>query len=300
VHVFVTGATGLIGRALSGALLARGHVVTALSRSPDAASRLPVGVRHIQGDPASPGRWEEELARADACVHLAGEPIVKGLRWSAETKRRIAESRIRSTERVAAVIAAGGPSVLVSGSAVGFYGTRGDEVLDEASPAGQGFLAEVCLAWEAAAEQARDRARVVRVRTGIVLARGGGALPKLVLPFKLFGGGPIGGGAAFQPWIHLADEIGLLLLALEDERVEGPLDATAPEPVRQRDLAKAIGKVLGRPSFLPAPAAALRLAMGELAEVLLASQRVLPRKALERGYRFRFPEIEGALRDLLR
>jgi uncharacterized protein len=299
MHVFVTGATGLIGRALSGALLARGHVVTALSRAPDAASRLPVGVRHVQGDPASPGRWEEELGRADVCVNLAGEPVVRGLRWSAEKKRRIAESRIRSTERVAAVIASGGPSVLVSGSAVGFYGSRGDEALDERSPAGKGFLSEVCVAWEAAAAPARARAQVVLLRTGVVLARDGGALPKLVLPFKLFGGGPVGDPDAFQPWIHLADEVGLILLALEDAELDGPLDATAPAPVRQRELAKAIGRVLGRPSFLPAPAVALRLALGEMAEVVLASQRVLPRKALERGYRFRFPEIEGALRDLL-
>jgi uncharacterized protein (TIGR01777 family) len=299
VHVFVTGATGLIGRALAGVLVARGHAVTALSRAPDAARRLPAGVRHVEGDPARPGRWEEELARADACVHLAGEPVSEG-RWTAEKKRRIEESRVRSTERVAEVIRAEGPRVLVSGSAVGLYGSRGDEVLDERAPPGQGFLAEVTRAWEAAAAPAGARARVVLLRTGIVLAPQGGALPRLVLPFRFFAGGPLGRGDFWQPWIHLADEVGLVLLALEDARAEGPMNAAAPAPILNRELARAIGKVLHRPALLPAPAAAIRLAVGELASVVLASQRVVPRKALELGYAFRFPEVEGALRDLLR
>jgi hypothetical protein len=190
--------------------------------------------------------------------------------------------------------------VLVSASAVGFYGDRGDEVLDEESGPGSGFLADLCRAWEEAAAPASERARVVLLRTGIVLARDGGALPRMVLPFRLFAGGPLGDGSAFQPWIHLADVVGIVLLALGDDRARGPLDVTAPEPVRSRDLARAIGRVLSRPRFLPAPAAAIRLAVGEMADVLLASQRVLPRKALGLGYRFRFPEVEGALRDLLR
>ncbi len=299
MHVFLTGATGLIGRALAGALLGRGHAVTALSRSPAGARRLPAGVRHVAGDPSAPGPWEEALAGADACVHLAGEPVAEG-RWTEEKKRRIRESRVRSTERVAAVVRAGGPAVLVSGSAVGFYGSRGDELLDESSAPGTDFLADVSRAWEDAAAPARARARGELVRTGVVLAREGGALPKLVAPFRLFAGGPLGKGDFWQPWIHLADEVGLLLLALEDARCEGPLDATAPEPVRNRDLARAIGRVLHRPAFLPAPEVAIRLALGETADVVLASQRALPRKALALGYRFRFPEIGAALADLLR
>jgi len=299
MNVFVTGATGLIGRAVCEALLARGHRVTALSRSAAAATtRLPAGVRMVTGDPAAPGAWQEELARTDACVNLAGEPLAGG-RWTAERKRRIRESRVASTRNVAAAIRAGGPAVLVSGSAVGFYGTRGDEVLGEGAAAGEGFLAEVCREWEGAAAAAAARARVVLLRTGIVLARHGGALPRLVRPFELFAGGPLGGGAFFQPWIHLADEVGLVLLALEDERVSGPLNAVAPEPVRNRELARAIGAVLGRPSAVPAPAFAIRLVLGEMADTVLASQRVVPEKAVALGYRFRFPELEAALRDLL-
>jgi hypothetical protein len=173
-------------------------------------------------------------------------------------------------------------------------------VLDERSAAGEGFLAEVCRAWEAAAEPAAARARVTFLRTGIVLSPDGWALPLMVRPFKAFAGGPLGDGAFFQPWIHLSDEVGLVLLALEDERVRGALNATAPEPARNRDVARAIGKVLRRPSALPAPALAMRIALGEMAGAVLSSQRAVPRKALELGYRFRFPELEGALRDLLR
>jgi hypothetical protein len=189
--------------------------------------------------------------------------------------------------------------VLVSGSAVGYYGSRGDELLDERSSPGQGFLADVCRDWEEAAAPAAARARVVLLRTGIVLSSDGGALPKLVRPFRLFAGGPLGRGDFWQPWIHIADEVGLVRFALEDARVEGPLAASAPEPVRNRDLARAIGKVLGRPSLLSAPELAVRLAIGEAAGSVLASERVVPRKALELGYRFRFSGLEAALGDLL-
>ncbi len=299
MHVLVTGATGLIGRALVHALLRRGDLVSALSRSPEAQRVLPAGVRHLRGDPAQPGAWEAELAGADACVHLAGEPLAEG-RWNAEKKRRIRASRVDSTRRIAEVIGRGGPEVLVSGSAVGIYGDRGDELLTEASPPGEGFLAEVGTAWEEAARPASGRARVVALRTGIVLARDGGALPRLALPFKLMAGGPLGDGAFWQPWIHLADQVGLVLFALDTAAVAGPLNACAPAPVRNRDLARAIGKVLGRPSLLPAPTFAIRAAIGEVAGEILASQRAVPTKALELGYRFRFPEVVGALRDLLR
>lgn len=299
MHVFVTGATGLVGRAVCASLLRRGHEVTALSRSRDAAARLPPGVRVAEGDPTAPGPWQDALARCEACVHLAGEPIAEG-RWTAEKKRRIRESRVRSTGNVAAVLRERGPAVLLSGSAVGFYGSRGDEVLDEASAPGSDFLAEVARDWEAAAAPAAARARVVLLRTGIVLAADEGALPRLVLPFRLLAGGPLGDGAFWQPWIHLADAAGLVVFALEEGRAAGPLNVTAPEPLRNRDLARAIGRVLGRPSLLPTPALAVRLAVGEMASVVLSSQRAVPRRALELGYTFRYPAIEGALRDLLR
>lgn len=297
MKVFVTGATGLVGRALCDALARRGDAVTALSRSGDAARRLPRGVEAVTGDPTAPGPWQERLAAADACVNLAGEPL--DARWNEERKRRFRSSRVDATGNVAAVVRAGGPKVLVSASAVGFYGDRGDEVLDESSAPGGDFLARLCQEWEQAAVPAAARARVVLLRTGIVLAREGGALPRMARPFRLFAGGPLGDGRAYQPWIHLADEVGLALLALDHPEARGPLNAAAPEPVRNRDLARAIGRALSRPALLPAPAAALRLAVGEMAEVVLASQQVVPRKALALGYRFRFPEVGGAMKDLL-
>jgi len=299
MHVFVTGATGLVGRSLCGALLGAGHAVTALTRRSAAAAGLPAGVRIVEGDPARRGPWQEALARTDACVHLAGEPVAGG-RWTAERKARIEASRVDSTRLVAEVIAAGGPEVLVSGSAVGFYGSRGDALLDEAAGPGTGFLAEVSRRWEEAAAPAARRARLVLVRTGIVLARDGGALPALVRPFRLLAGGPMGDGAFWQPWIHLADEVALLRFALTDGRVAGPLNATAPEPVRNRDLAAALGRVLRRPALLRAPELAVRLLAGELADVLFASQRVVPRRALDLGFAFRFPSLVPALEDLLR
>ena len=296
MKVFVTGATGLIGRALCAALVERGDEVMALTRQ--AGADLPRGARPVGGDPAVTGPWTEALARADAVVHLAGEPVAGG-RWTDERKARIASSRLDSTRQVAAAIAAGGPRLLVQGSAVGFYGDRGDEPLDEAAAPGRGFLADLSVRWEAAAAPAAARARVVLVRTGIVLARQGGALPQLARPFRLFAGGPLGDGKAWQPWIHLADQVGLLLLALDDPRASGPFNAVAPVPVRQAELAQTLARVLHRPNLFPVPGVALRLAVGEMAEVLLASQRVVPAKAAALGYRFRFGELEPALRDLL-
>jgi uncharacterized protein (TIGR01777 family) len=298
VRVFVTGATGLIGRALCRTLLASGHEVMALSRA--AAPRtLPPGARVVRGDPAEAGAWQDVLAACDGCVHLAGEPVATG-RWTEDRKRRIRDSRVESTRRVAEVIAARGPTVLVSGSAIGWYGPRGEDSLDETSSPGADFMARVCRDWEEAALPAAARARVVTVRTGIVLARDGGALPRMLLPFRLFAGGPIGDGMFWQSWIHLADEVAMVAWALEHAAVEGPLVVTAPAPVRNRDLARAIGRALHRPALVPVPVAALRLAMGELADVVASGQRALPRKALELGFRFRFPEIEAALEDLLR
>jgi uncharacterized protein (TIGR01777 family) len=297
MRVFLTGATGLIGRALAVSLLHDGHEVVALSRSASPAG-LPVGSRLVQGDPAVAGPWQDELSRCDACVNLAGEPVAAG-RWTGERKRRIRDSRVLATRNVAQVVAGGGPSVLVNGSAIGFYGPGGDDPVDESAPPGHDFLSDVAVEWEEAARPAQQRARLVLVRTGIVLAGDGGALPKLVLPFRMFAGGPIGDGGFWQSWIHLADQVGILRLALEDPRASGPVNATAPEPVRNRDLAGAIGRVLRRPGRLVTPAFAIRAALGEMAEVVLGSQRVVPARALSLGYRFRWPALEPALRDLL-
>ena len=296
MRVFLTGATGLIGRALSASLCGDGHEVVALSRGASPAG-MTAGSRAVLGDPAVPGAWQDELSRCDACVNLAGEPVAAG-RWTEERRRRIRDSRVNATRNVAAVIAGGGPTVLVSGSAIGYYGPRGDEVLDESSPPGDDFLARVAVEWEEAASQAARRARVVLVRTGIVLAAEGGALPKLALPFRLLAGGPVGDGRFWQSWIHLADQVGILRLALQDPAASGPVNATAPDPVRNRDLARTMGRVLHRPSLLATPAFAVRAALGEMAEVVLASQRVVPRAALSLGYRFRWPALEPALRDL--
>ncbi|HZY03166.1 MAG TPA: TIGR01777 family oxidoreductase [Anaeromyxobacteraceae bacterium] len=298
MRVLVTGATGLIGRVLCRALVEEGHAVQALTRQ-EAPRGLPPGVELVRGDPAAPGRWQEVLAGCDACLNLAGEPVAGG-RWTEARKRAIRDSRVLATHNVAAVVADRGPSVLVNGSAVGYYGPRGDEELDEAAPPGSDFLARTCLEWEGAAAPAAKRARVVLLRTGIVLAREGGALRQMALPFRLFAGGPIGDGSFWQSWIHLADEVGLAAWTLREERAAGPVNATAPAPARNRDLARALGRALNRPSFLPAPALAVRALLGEMAEVVLTGQRVLPVKALELGYRFRFPDLEGALDDLFR
>jgi uncharacterized protein (TIGR01777 family) len=297
MHVFVTGATGLIGVPLCRALVDAGHAVTALSRyaSP---GRLPREVRIARGDPSVAGAWQEALAACDACVSLAGEPVAAG-RWTDERKRRIRGSRIDGSARIAEVVASRGPAVWVSGSAVGLYGARGDEAVDETARPGADFLADVCQAWEAAARPAEARARVVFLRTGIVLAREGGALQQMLLPFRFFAGGPVGKGDFWMPWIHLADEVALILFALGDSRVLGPVNATAPEPARNRDLAKAIGRALHRPSALPLPTAVLKLALGEMAEVVTSGQRAVPKKALDLGFRFRFPGVDAALADLL-
>ncbi|HTP26328.1 MAG TPA: TIGR01777 family oxidoreductase [Anaeromyxobacteraceae bacterium] len=296
MRVFVTGATGLIGGEVCRLLVAAGHEVVALSRS--SRPRLPALARAVQGNPVASGAWQDELAACDACIHLAGEPVAAG-RWTPERKRSIRASRVESARRVAEVMSSRGPRVLVSGSGVGYYGARKDEVLDEAAAPGSDFLASVCREWEETALSAAGRARVVVVRTGLVLARGGGALPRLLLPFRFYLGGPVGTGEFWQSWIHLADQAGLIAWALENSEVAGPLNATAPEPARNRDLARAIGRALRRPSALSVPVWGLRLALGELSSVVATGQRVIPQKALMLGYRFRFPALEPALADLL-
>jgi hypothetical protein len=295
VKVAIVGSNGLIGAALARALIARGDSVVALSRSGAAGIG---GALDMRWDPAEGPPPAAALDGADAVVNLAGVPI-GGKRWTADRKREIRESRTLTTRLIVdALSQEGAPPVLVNGSAVGYYGTT-EETVDETSPAGSDFLAETCVAWEREAIRATEHGvRVVLARTGIVLARDGGALPQMALPVKLFAGGPIGGGRQWIPWIHIDDEVGLLLLALDSPDLSGPLNGSAPEPARQRDLVKALGSALGRPAILPTPAFPLRLAMGEMATLALEGQRAVPAVALAAGYEYAHPDLEAALRAI--
>jgi uncharacterized protein (TIGR01777 family) len=293
MRIAVTGATGFIGKHIVERLLARGDDVVAVTRDADRARPLL---------PSSVGlvTWKEmaqALGEVDAGIYLAGDPVIG--RWSAEKKQRIRSSRIEGTRQFVEALQHGRARVLVSASAVGYYGPHGDEELDEQSPPGSDFLAEVCQAWEAEARKFAGAARrAVSVRTGVVLGRGGGALQQMVTPFKLFGGGPVGSGRQWTSWIHLEDLVSLYLFAIDDARADGPLAGTAPNPTTMKELAAALGRALHRPSWLPVPAFAVKTMFGEGATVVLDGQRVLPRKPLALGFRFRFPKLDEAMADL--
>ncbi len=295
MRVAVVGANGLIGRALGAALGARGDAVLTLTRS--GASGIS-GAQDVRWDPAEGPLPAAALDGVDAVVNLAGAPIA-GPRWSDARKRLIRESRVRTTRLIVDALARdGAPRALVSGSAVGYYGA-GEEERDETSPPGADFLAQTALAWEREAARAHEfGVRVAVIRTGIVLSLEGGALPALARPVKAFAGGPIGGGRQWMPWIHIDDEVGIILHALDHDAVNGALNGAAPGVVRQREFARALGEVLGRPSGLPTPALALRLAMGEMSVLALEGQRAVPRATVASGYAFVHPELGPALRAL--
>lgn len=291
MRVAVVGVTGLIGRRLARALAARGDEVVGFSRR---GAAVP-GARAVRWDRATEPLPVAALEGVDAVVNLAGEPIQRG-RWTAARRRAIRESRVGTTARIVAALAAAGARPLVSASAVGYY-PSGERVLDESSPPGEGFLAETCVAWERAAREAESLgARVVLARIGVVLARDGGALPSMARPVRLFVGGPLGDGRQWVSWVHVEDVVGLLLLALDRPDLRGPVNVTAPRPVRQHDLVRAIASALGRPAVVPTPALVLRVALGELSRVVLEGQRVVPRVALEAGYRFRYEDVGEAVR----
>lgn len=301
MRVLITGASGFIGSALVERLLGRGDEVTAFTRRPD-DSRLRRDVRWLGWDPRSAGGWQQQLGGYDGIVHLAGETAV-GRRYTPELRREILESRAGLTTRLVDGLrqTSERPRVLVSASGVSFYGKRDDATpLDESAPVGDEFLSEVCVAWEAAAAKVTELGtRAVSARIGFVLGRGGGALQTLVPIFKAFAGGPIGSGRQWVSWIHLADIVGGMLHALDDAELSGPVNFAAPNAVTNAELSKTLAKVLGRPALLPAPAFALRALFGDGAEPLLSGQRVVPRALLERGYVFRFTDLESALRSLL-
>jgi len=301
MRVTVTGATGLIGRRLVQELIARGDEVTVLSRNPDRAREaLGNRVHAVAWDAEAGPAPAEALDGRDGVVHLAGEPIAQ--RWTAAAKRRIVSSREVGTRNLVAGLRAAEPRprVLVSASGVGYYGFHADERLDESAPAGDDFLAGVCVRWEREAEAASSLGvRVVPVRTGVVLDAQGGALSKMLPPFKLGGGGPVAGGRQYLAWIHVDDLVGIYLRALDDERWAGPVNATAPEPVTNKDFSKALGRALHRPAVAPVPAFAIRLLYGQMAEIVTEGQRVVPRRAIELGYAFRHTDVESALRAAL-
>lgn len=301
MRTLVTGASGRIGKALCDELRKRGEEVVGLTRSPDrAAAAQPQVTWHA---------WEPTLERppaaafegVDRVVNLVGERIDQ--RWSGDAKRKIMDSRRVGTHNLVGTIEglATRPKVLVSQSAVGYYGDRGNEVLDESSEPGEGFDSSVCVEWEKAAREVEPAGvRLAIVRTGQVMDTGGGLLGQLLLPFRLGLGGPLAGGEQWLPWIHRADELGVLMWALDTESVSGVVNGTAPNPVTNKEWSKALGRALGRPAVLPIPGLAVELKFGrEFGKVAQGGQRVLPRRTEELGYEFKFPEIDGALRDLV-
>jgi uncharacterized protein len=296
MKVFVTGATGFIGAHLCQALQARGDKVVALSRREQAGS----GIEWVAGDPTVAGPWTEKLAGCDAVVHLAGEPIADK-RWSREQKRRIHASRIESSHAVVEAIGAAPstrrPRVLVAANGVDWYPFDGsDKEYDEKQPRGQGFLNDVCADWQLECEVAEEHgARVVVMRTGLILGKGEGALARMMTPFKMFAGGPVSSGAQWFSWMHIDDAVGAYLHALDRDTVSGPVNLVAPGTVRQKAFAKQLGKALHRPSWLPVPRFALRIAVGEVTEVLVHGRRVVPSALADSGYGFRYPELSEAM-----
>ena len=303
MKIVIAGGTGFLGRPLTDRLVSEGHDVVILTRrvSPQLRARAVVWSPGKDAEnivSGITGAWANEIDGADAVINLAGESIA-GRRWSPSHKKQILESRIHATRSLAAAIAAASrpPSVFASGSAVGYYGPLGDELAVETTPAGSDFLAQVCQQWETEANRAASpRTRVVCIRTGLALERDGGALPQMLLPFKFGAGGPVGSGRQYWPWIHRTDWIDLVRWAIRTDAAAGPLNATAPNPVRNAEFARALGRALHRPSFMPAPAFALRLMLGEMADALLLSgQRAMPAKAQALGFSFKYSKLDDAL-----
>jgi uncharacterized protein (TIGR01777 family) len=296
-RVVIAGGTGFLGSRLRARLRRDGWTIDLLSRQ-----AAPDGDGVVHGQPVgNTGGWAAALDGAAAVINLAGESI-DGQRWSAARKRAILASRIDATRSLAAAIAAAAapPPVFISASGIGYYGARGSELVTETDPPGHDFLASVCVEWEREAEAARSpRTRVVALRTGLVLDRHRGALPRMLLPFRFGVGGPLGSGDQYWPWIHIDDWTELVVFALTRSDVSGPMNLSAPAPVTNRVFSAALGRVLHRPAIFPVPAVALRLVLGEMADAVLTGQRAIPRKALDHAYAFRYTDVEAALHALL-
>lgn len=299
MKIVLTGATGMIGGSLAGRLSKADHALVLLSRNPPAQNKL-AKTQWLSWQPGASGEWERAVDGADAVINLAGEPIA-GKRWSAEQKGILRSSRVDGTKALVDAIAKAQvkPKVLISSSAVGYYGPHGDELLNEDSKPGDNFLSRLCVDWEAEATKAEALGvRVCLLRTGIVLAKGQGALKKMVPPFKMFAGGPLGSGRQWMPWIHIDDEVALIQFLLENQSARGAFNGTAPNPVTMGEFCKALGNVLNRPAWARVPPSVLALMVGEMADMLLTGQRTTPDAALKLGFRFKHPRIAEALESL--
>jgi uncharacterized protein (TIGR01777 family) len=301
MRIIITGGTGFIGTALTESLLAEGHQVWILTRNLQVA-RLAEGARGVGWDGRTTTGWGELVSQVDAIVNLAGESLGSGP-WSEVRKNRILSSRVEAGKAVSDAIRQSSPrpKVLIQASAVGFYGPHGNEPLTEESAPGQGFLAEICKTWEASSQLVEELGvRRVVIRTGVVLSKDEGALPRMMLPFKLFAGGPLGNGRQGLPWIHPADEVAGIRFLLENGKAQGVFNLSAPEPLSNAEFGRILAKVMRRPFWLPAPVFALRLLLGEMSTLVLEGQYMLPKRLQELGFRFRFEIAEQALRDLLK
>jgi uncharacterized protein (TIGR01777 family) len=296
MKIFITGGTGFVGKTLALALIRTGHEVSVLTRSGKGETS---GVSWIEGDPTQKGKWQEAIKEHGVIINLAGASLFS--RWTEEAKRMIRDSRILTTRHLVEAMDGGKGKTLFSTSAIGYYGFHGDENLTEDSPAGGDFLAFLAKDWEAEAKEAEKKGcRVVITRFGIVLGEKGGALGQMIPLFNKYVGGPLGSGKQWFSWIHIEDLTRAFLFLLEHPEISGPVNFTAPNPVRNKELAQWLGRILGRPAFLPAPGFMLRLVLGEFGSILLEGQRVLPQKLVRAGFQFSYPEIDRALRQVIR
>jgi uncharacterized protein len=300
MKILITGGTGFVGAGLSARLRGDGHEITILTRSARSEKTGPRGITYLAADPTVRGPWQEAVGDHDVIINLAGASLFN--RWSPEYKRLLRESRLATTRNLVEAIPDRGDKQITffSTSAVGYYGFRGDEELTEESPPGDDFLAGLAAEWEDVALRAQAKgARVVITRFGIVLGEGGGALSQMVPFFKMFIGGPLGSGRQWFSWIHRGDLAEAFVFLMKHQDISGPVNLCAPNPVRNRDLARALGRALNRPSFMPAPGFMIKLVLGELGSVILKGQKVLPRRLLDRGFVFRYPDIDAALRNIM-
>jgi uncharacterized protein len=300
MKILITGGTGFVGTRLTARLVREGHRVTVLSRSGKGPEKAAAGIHYLHGDPTRSGPWQDALAEQDAVINLAGASIFS--KWTDEHKRAIRESRVSTTRNIVERIPVPLEKkfLLFSTSAVGYYGFSGDEVLSEDAPPGDDFLARIAVEWEREAFKAEEKgSRVVITRFGIVLGEKGGALSQMIPLFRKYIGGPIGSGRQWFSWIHIEDLAEAFVFLLNRPEISGPVNLCSPDPVRNRNLAEALGRALHRPSFLPAPAFMVKLVLGEFGSVILEGQRVIPRKLLDARFVFKYPDIDQALQDII-